>query len=251
MTESMINAEIERNIFPLEYINQLKQRQYTENNGIVSFVVGSIESTDKKFNFNGGAIALHVANLIMAENDREEARERNKQLKQQGKTTSEQIALITKKMTAGKLVVEGGSFHLNEDVLKQALKRELELQKKQDDNRKQDEAKYYIDCYKADQALACNDTADMKKWKSSSDIRDYLCPLRHKDDTEMPLRQEGLELRFLQWNNCRRVQSVYEKEVHDIFEEWLSKQNIKKKGSASGRGKHNETDSDKLQPNKN
>ena len=43
--------------------------------------------------------------------------------------------------------MKGRSFHLNEDLLEQAIKRHLEAQKKLDDNRKQDEAKYYIDCF--------------------------------------------------------------------------------------------------------
>ena len=117
MTETMINNELERQIFPQVYLTQLKDRQYSERNGDVKFGVNVIHGNERKLNFNGGAMASHVANSIMAEYDREEARERNKVLKQRGKSTSERIASITKKMTAGKLVVEGGCFHLNEDVL--------------------------------------------------------------------------------------------------------------------------------------
>ena len=51
------------------------------------------------------------------------------------------------------------------------MKRQLEAQKKLDDNRKRDEAKYMIDCYKADRAMARNDTVDVLKWRSISDIR--------------------------------------------------------------------------------
>ena len=62
----------------------------------------------------------------------------------------------------------------------------------------------------------------------------------------MPLKKRnGLEMQFLQWNNCRRLQSVYEKDVHDMFDEWLEKQNTKKKASETGRGKQNKNGSEK------
>ena len=245
MTETMINNELERQIFPQVYLTQLKDRQYSERNGDVKFGVNVIHGNERKLNFNGGAMASHVANSIMAEYDREEARERNKVLKQRGKSTSERIASITKKMTAGKLVVEGGCFHLNEDVLDQAMKRQLEAQKKLDDNRKRDEAKYMIDCYKADRAMARNDTLDVSKWRSISDIRDYLRPLRRKDDTAMPLKRDGLETRFFQWSHRGRLQAVYEQDVHVMFEEWLEAQNAKTKASGTSRGKHKKTGSEK------
>ena len=104
-------------------------------------------------------------------------------------------------MTAGKLVVQAGSFHLNEYILEQAEHRYMELAAKERDNRKRDELKYYIDCYKVDQAWKRNNTSDVKKWKLASDICDYLRPLRQKDVTAMPLKRDGLESRFLQWNN--------------------------------------------------
>ena len=73
-------------------------------------------------------------------------------MKQEGKTKAERIATITKRMTAGKLVVDGCSFHLNDYVLQQVQHKQDEIAKKADDNRKRDELKFMIDCYKADEA---------------------------------------------------------------------------------------------------
>ena len=67
-------------------------------------------------NFNGGVIAKHVANTIMSECNRQAAREHNKTLKQEGKSICKRILDISKQMTAGKLVLEGGSFVLDEAV---------------------------------------------------------------------------------------------------------------------------------------
>lgn len=86
MTETMINYKFERQIFPQKHLTQLKEKHYTEKDGEVKFgVYNSIKETEKKHNFNRGAIVLHVANSIMPENDQEEAREQNKILKKEGK----------------------------------------------------------------------------------------------------------------------------------------------------------------------
>ena len=71
-------------------------------------------------------------------------------------------------MTAGKLVVDGGSFHLNKYVLQQAQRRQVVIMEKQEETRKKDELKYFIDCYKAEEALKHN----VKTWKKTRDIRD-------------------------------------------------------------------------------
>ena len=122
ITESRIKFEMERKIFPSQVLQSLAMAAYIETNGTVLFSITNNHQSNP-FNFNGKPIATHVANSIMAETDCEEARERNKLLKLEGRSIAEQVALITKKMTAGKLVLDGGSFHLDENVLQQAERR--------------------------------------------------------------------------------------------------------------------------------
>ena len=139
-------------------------------------------------------------------------------------------------MTAGKLVVEGGSFHLNEDVLQQVELRLLQQVEKENRAKVRDESKYLIDCYKADRAFERNGTSDVSKWKKSADIVDFLRPLRNKDDKAMPTKRADLELRYFQWNQRRRSQNVYEREVHAIFNSWLQNENAKKNSKTSNGG---------------
>ena len=233
MTETMIQAEVKQNIFPSHIINNLLQRIYSiDNKNNINFDIQH-DKTKEKLNFNGGAIARHVADLIMAECDRENARERNKRLKAEGKGKTERIMSITKKMTAGKLVVECGSFHLDKDVLNQAQSRQDKQAEKEAEQRLKEEFKYIVDCHKADLAFNRNNTLNVKEWKSSADILAYLQPLRRKDDPAMPTKRLDLEGRFYQWSERQRFQFVYEKKVYDCFEEWLQKQKEKELNAKS------------------
>ena len=151
-------------------------------------------------------------------------------LKTEGRSIAEQVSLIMKKMTAGKLVLDAGSFYLDENVLQQAERRQLKIIKKENEAMKRDDLKYMIDCYKADVALARNNTMDVRKWKSVSDIIAYLRPLRVKTDTGMPTKRNDAECRFYQWNNRHRVQIVHQRHTYEAFETWLSNENSKKNG---------------------
>ena len=85
ITESRIKFEQERMIFPTKVLEDIALAIYTEANGLVSFgVCNNNDGGSNSLNFKGGPIATHVANTIMAEKDREEARERNKVLKAEG-----------------------------------------------------------------------------------------------------------------------------------------------------------------------
>ena len=109
-------------------------------------------------------------------------------------------------MTAGKLVVKGGSFHLNKLVLQQAEKRNADINKKIPELRKCDELKYLIDCHKANEAYERNKTYNAKKWRSASKIQDFLRPLRLKSDSTMPLKRNDLECHFFNGvvaNECK------------------------------------------------
>lgn len=70
-------------------------------------------------NFKDDIVAKHVANTIISEFDREQARERIKKLKTEGKSVRDRIMGISKRMAAGKLVLDGGSFILDNTVYEQ------------------------------------------------------------------------------------------------------------------------------------
>lgn len=130
----------------------------------------------------------------MAECDREEASECNKKLKAEEKAVSKQVLSIKKKMTAGKLVVECRSFHLNKNVLTQAENRQIKQREKEAGQRCKDKFKYMIDCHKAGITLSRNNNSDPSTWKTSGDLLPYLRLLKRNDDSVMPTKRAHLEL---------------------------------------------------------
>lgn len=81
-------------------------------------------------------------------------------------------------MTAGKLVIEGGSFHLNKLVLDQAEIRNTELNNNIAQSKQQEELKHLIDCCKTNETFEQNKTCNVNNWKTAHDICDFLRPLR-------------------------------------------------------------------------
>ena len=231
ITKLRIKFEQQRMSFPTKVLEELALAAYTEMNGTVTFgVKNNVDGNSNSLNFNSGPIATHVANSIMAEKDQEEAHEQNKLLKAEGRSIAERVSLITKKMTAGKLVLDAGSFYLDKNVLLQAKRRQLKIIEKENEAIKRDDLKYMIDCYKADMALARNDTMDIRKWKSVSDIIAYLQTLRGKNNPGVPTKRIDAECRFYQWNSGCRVQIVHQRHTYEAFETWLSNENSKKNG---------------------
>ena len=68
--ESRIKFEKDRMSFPTKVLDELELAVYTEVNGKVTFgVQNNGDGNNNSLNFNGGPIATHVANSIMAEKD--------------------------------------------------------------------------------------------------------------------------------------------------------------------------------------
>ena len=97
-------------------------------------------------------------------------------------------------MTAGKLVVECGSFHLDKNVLIQAKNRQIKQWGKETDQRCKDELKHIVDCHKADILLSRNNTSDPSKWRTSGDLLACLRLLKRNNDPAMPTKRANLEL---------------------------------------------------------
>ena len=67
LNESSIKFEQERNIFPNKVLDEIAMLVYSETNGNDLFGLNNSRSEENhSFNFKGGPIASHVANIIMA-----------------------------------------------------------------------------------------------------------------------------------------------------------------------------------------
>ena len=123
-------------------------------------------------------------------------------------------------MTAGKLVLEGGSFILDSSVYDHGeRKRMLQREAEADDRRKKD-LEYMKSCYFADMALNRMKTLDVKKWRNMHLIKAYLRPLRIDGDAAMPGKRDALELRFLQWSGRGRFHLVPDEDTKQNFLRW-------------------------------
>ena len=129
MTEEMILWERDSGLFPTYITDDIKNMAYVENNdGSVCFkAMYSQDSVDQTLNFAGGALAQHVATTIIGEVDWQKAQDNAQKCKREGTTRRNCIMRIKKKMTAGRLVLDGGSQHLDQNVLDYVQRRRLEL----------------------------------------------------------------------------------------------------------------------------
>lgn len=98
-------------------------------------------------------MAQYVANTLISEVDKQNARNRILGNKITARSQCECILSIAKKMTAGKLVLEGRLFHLNMDVLEQAESRNAEKLRVLAEKHKKADFAYMDLCKKADEAL--------------------------------------------------------------------------------------------------
>ena len=117
MTSQMLLEEKRRGLYP--YVRLPLDTSLVHNTYQVQYQ--SQPSTDSnQLSFSKGGIAQYVANSIIGEVDKQHARDWILQTKTAAKTERERILAIKKKMTAGKLILEGRTFVLNKKVLEQA-----------------------------------------------------------------------------------------------------------------------------------
>ena len=140
-------------------------------------------NSQHQLSFTGGSMVEFVASTIISEVDKQKARVRILDQKKKAKSQRDRILSIAKKMTAGKLVLEGRSFHLNEHVLEQAQRRQDEKLQKINEKKKKADLIYLELCDKADKAYARNSNCDdVSKWKNSKDILAVIRPLKNNKD---------------------------------------------------------------------
>ena len=183
-------------------------------------------------NFSSGAVARHVSSTIMTEVDQQEAREQNLQLREEGTTARERINAINRRMTAGRLTIEGRHYHLDQNVLDHVRRRQAQQDAEDGQKRRKEELHYLKLCYKADQALARQGgSLDVKKWSNLSDIATYIKPLKEPGDSTMPKKRNKLEQRFNSWLCRSRRQIVSDNNVSNDFREWCEQQETPNRGN--------------------
>ena len=224
MTEEMILWERESGLFPKNVLAEAMDFCYVEEEfGKVSLKsIKNVSRNDKGLNFNGGALAQHVANTVISEVDRQKARERNQKRKLEGTSKRERIMKIRKKLTAGKLVLEGRSHHLDQTVLEHVQRKRKEAEEELYKKGRKDDLDYMKLCYYADKIIAKYGDADVKLWKNKNDIVTYLKPLKRSGDSAMPLSRAGVEERFNAWKDRKRKLIKNEGDLKDLFDLWQS-----------------------------
>ena len=206
MTQEMIDCEQESGLFPSWLLNENKEKTFVEDsNGAVSLC--SIKNVDPKMkvlNFDRGCMAKYVADTVLGEVDRQESRERSQKRKREGETRRNRIMKIQKKLTAGKLVLQGGSHHLDHSVLEHVERRHREEAESLYARRERDELEYMKWCYKADQVIEMYGDIDVAKWKKKEHINAYLRPLKRNGDPAMPSTRKEAEQRYREWKDRQR-----------------------------------------------
>ena len=142
----------------------------------------------------------YVTNTIIGEIDCQKARDRILKNKSKAKTKRDRILAIKKKMTAGKLVLEGRSFHLGKTVLEHAEYRNNQLKDQIKEKQQKADFAYLELCRKADEAIERNKlVSDPSQWKNSKDILTLLKPLKINGDIQLPTRKIDIIKCYESW----------------------------------------------------
>ena len=172
-------------------------------------------------------MAQYVANTIMAEIDRQDARERNQNNKTIGKTRRERIMAITKKLTAGKLVLDGRSYHLDQNVLDQVKRKQEEIILLVNQKRQKQDLEYLQMCFIADNVLKKYNGIEVNFWRKKEEIVAVLKPLKVFGDPPLPTNRKDAEERYREWSNRNRRSVDSDISVDQKFEEWKLTHNQK------------------------
>ena len=224
LTDDLIRWELESGLFPTAVLDECKDMMYVEDeNGDVMFksmVASGVGS--ESLNFGGGVLAQHVANTVISECDKQAARERVLKRKTEGISRRERIMKIKKKMTAGKLVLEGGSHHLDKNVLEHVQRKRQELEDVALEKRRKDNIEYMKLCFAADKVLASYGDIPVCKWKRRDEIVTVLRPLKRNGDAAMPSSRQGVEKRFQEWKHRSRKDLENMEGLQEEFDAWLN-----------------------------
>ena len=118
MTDEMMEWERSSGLFPSWAVEEHTAMYYVEEEGQVYLkTADEMVASNDKMNFENGALAQYVSDTILSSVDRQKACERVQKRKTEGDTRRNRILKTQKKLTAGKLVLDGRSHHLDYTVL--------------------------------------------------------------------------------------------------------------------------------------
>ena len=228
MTQEMIAWEKESGLFPSWIINENKNKCYVESDGKVMLkAIKDVDASLKTLNFDRGSMAKYVADTVLCEVDRQKSRERSQKRKREGETRKNRILKIQKKLTAGKLVLDGGSHHLDENVLAHVERRRKEQEEAVYNRRQREDLEYMKWCYKADEVIDRYGDTDVSKWKKKDEIIAYLRPLKRNGDSALPVSRRDAEQRYRDWQQRHRREIEENDDLLEKFGLWLSEQKDK------------------------
>ena len=159
------------------------------------------ENSSATLNFTGGALAQHVANTVVGECDRQNARQRLLKRKSEGDTCRDRIMRIKKKLTAGKLVLDGGSHHLDRNVLDHVQQKRQEMEAETIAKRRKDDFEYLKLCHAADVVIKNYGDTPIEKWRRRDEIVAVLRPLKRDGDKALPTSRKDTEKRYYEYKD--------------------------------------------------
>ena len=122
------------------------------------------------------------------------------------------------------MVLDGRSYHLDENVLEQIKRRRNEIIELTDAKRKKNDVEYLQSCFLADKIIEKYKGVDVTEWKRKEDIISVLKPLKVSGDIGMPSNRAGVEERYHEWQNRRRRIVDDDDEVMQLFDKWKQDQ---------------------------
>ena len=208
---------------------RLHDIEYAEMNGKVTFACRNASfASAAGFNFNSGVTAQYVSTTIMTETDRQIARQRSQRLKEEDTTVKQRLDRLTRKITAGKMILDIRQYCLTSDIRDHVRGIVQSRQDKDLAKKHREDLAYMKACHKADKVLEKNGTDNLQNWKSKMDILVYLRPLKTKEDPKLPSNRNEIEKLVLSWNN-----RAMDKSVLRSFDEWTNEENQKNRGKSN------------------
>ena len=226
MTEEMIQWVKDCGLFPSSVLEMMKHCCYVknENGDIVLRSIKTVDSNHNTLNFEGGALAQHVSNTIISEVDCQNACEQVQKRKLEGNTLCARIMKIHKKMTAGRLVLDGQSHHLDRNVLDHVNRKRCELENNIIEKQRRADFEYLKHCYAADKVIERYGDVGVEKQKRRDEIVAYLKSLKGSKDSAMPSSRKAIEKRFYEWKDQSHRVLEQDIVVSDRFNQWVIEQ---------------------------
>ena len=233
MTEDMLQWERACVLFGDLHIKTKHDVKYVEDTRGKVNLECSTSLSSSPLNFKGGATSQYVACNVMAEVDRQDAREMNLKQKVEGTTAVERLQKITKKITSGKLMLDVRQSHLDINVMSSVKKNFISIRNAKESKRCQVELNYLKLYHNGDKVVEKHGNRDVSNWNSKADIQTYLKPLRNTKDSKMPDDKDELIQRFNLWKNRSRKDITTDQAVLDDFDIWRNLEEEKLRGKQS------------------